>query len=332
LRTGPAVVHNLAARRSPPCCGGDIGSMEPLLVAIAAAQCGVFSRAQALAAGYSEERIRHLLAVGSWLRCHPGIYCLAGVARSFDMNAWIAVLAAGQGALLSRLVAGKLHGLAGTPQPVHFDLAVPAHRHPRGVPRAKILRTELAPDDIAVCRGFPVTSLVRTLVDLGASLPLEIGSRVMADALRLRRTSVAAIELKIAALSGHTGIDRARRALASTDPKLESVLEGELLALLRRAGLNPIAQYVVTAGGNFIARVDFALPNIRLAIEADGYDTHAQRPGFERDREKSALLQLAGWNLLSFTALQIRQQPERVIDTVLKRIAQLSESGSADKS
>ena len=48
----------------------DIGPMELLLVAIAAAQCGVFSRAQALAAGYSEARIRHLLAVGTWVRCH----------------------------------------------------------------------------------------------------------------------------------------------------------------------------------------------------------------------------------------------------------------------
>ena len=125
-------------------------------------------------------------------------------------------------------------------------------------------------------------------------------------------------------MAGHTGIGRARRALAGADPRLESVLEGELFALLRRAGLNPIAQYVVTAGGLFVARVDFALPGIRLAIESDGYDTHARHAGFERDREKSANLQLAGWHLLSFTAAQIRQRPEWVIDTVLLRVQQLS--------
>jgi very-short-patch-repair endonuclease len=207
---------------------------------------------------------------------------------------------------------------------VRFDISVPAVRVPRNVPRATIHRTELGPEDIAVCRGFPVTSIARTLVDLGRTLPLEIGSRVIGDALRTGRVSAAALEDRIGALARCVGIDRARRALASADPKLESVLELELFALLRRAGLDPVIQYVVTAGGAFVARVDFALPGIRLAIEADGYDTHARRPGFERDREKAALLQLAGWWLLSFTATQIRQRPDWVVETVLTRVRQLT--------
>ena len=298
--------------------------MEPLLVAIVIVQCGVFSRAQALAAGYSDKRIRHLLSVGTWLRCHPGIYCQAGLATSIDMNAWVAVLSAGPHAVLSHRTAGTLHGLDGTPPAVHFDVSVPRARVPRNVPRAKIHRTELAPEDTAVCRGFPVTSVARTLVDVGRSLPLEIGSRVIADALRTRRVSAAAIEHTISALAMCVGIERARSALANADPHLESVLERELFALLRRAGLSPVAQFVVTSSGRFVARVDFALPGIRLAIEADGYTTHALRPGFERDREKAADLQLAGWSLLSFTATQIRQRPDWVVATVLRRVQQLT--------
>ncbi len=192
------------------------------------------------------------------------------------------------------------------------------------MPRATIHRTELSPDDIAICRGFPVTSIARTVVDLARTLPLEIGSRVIADALRTGRVSAAAVEHTIGRLGRCVGIERARHALASADPKLESVLERELLALLRRAGLNPVAQYVVMAGGRFIARVDFALPGIRLAIEADGYETHARHLGFERDRETAALLQLAGWSELSFTATQIRQRPDWVIATVLQRVRQLT--------
>ena len=301
--------------------------MKPLLVAIVAVQCGVFSRAQALAAGYTEKQIAHLLAIGTWLRCHPGIYCLAGVAPSLDMSAWIAVLAAGRGARLSHRFAGKVHSLEGTPPPVRFDVSVPEARRPRNVPRATIHRTELAPDDIAVCRGFPVTSVARTLVDLARTLPIETGSRVIADALRTRRVSVAAIEQTIGRLARCVGIERARHALANADPKLESVLERELLALLRRAGLNPVAQYVVMAGGKYVARVDFALPGIRLATEADGYETHARHLGFERDRETAALLQLAGWSELSFTATQIRQRPEWVVATVLERVRQLTAAG-----
>jgi very-short-patch-repair endonuclease len=298
--------------------------MEPLLVAIAAVQCGVFSRAQAISAGYSEKRIRHLLTVGTWLRCTSGIYQLAGVAASFEMNAWITVLAAGPHAVLSHRTAGKLHHLDGSPPPVRFDVSVPVARRPRNVPRANVHRTELPVEDVAVCQGMPVTSLARTLVDLARTLPIETGSRVIADALRTGRVSADALHRRLSGLVRCDGIDRARRAVASADPKLESVLERELFALLRRAGLNPIAQFVVTAGGQFVARVDMALPDIRLAIEADGYATHALLPGFERDREKAALLQLAGWSTLSFTATQIRQRPDWVIEVVLARVRQLS--------
>jgi len=193
------------------------------------------------------------------------------------------------------------------------------------VPRADIHRVRLSAEDLTTCRGFPVTSIARTLVDLARCLPLETGSRIMADALRASRVSVHDLEGRIGWLAGCSGIERARRALAGADPKFESVLERELFALLRRAGLNPVAQFVVTAGGQFVARVDFALPGFRLAIEADGYETHARHLGFERDREKAALLQLAGWSLLSFTATQIRQRPDWVVATVL------NESGSSPR-
>ena len=303
---------------------GHIGAMEPLLIAIAAAQCGVFSRVQALAAGYTDSRIRHLLATGTWLPCHQGIFRISGLPLTLNASAWIAVLAAGPEAVLSHRFAGRLHNLEGTPQPVRFDVSVPPNRRPRSVPRANVHRIRLCADDFSVCQGFPVTSVARTLVDLARSLPIEAGSRLIADALRVGRVSVQAVEERIVWLAGCTGIDRPRRALASADPRLESVLERDLLVLLRRAGLNPVAQYIVTAGRQFVARVDFALPGIRLAIEADGYMTHALRPGFERDRERATLLQLAGWNLLSFTATQIRTRPEWVIATLLERVRQLS--------
>lgn len=302
--------------------------MEPLLVAIAAVQCGVFSRIQALGAGYSDRQIRHLLAVGTWLRCDQGIFRLSGTPLGLHVSAWIATLGAGPDARLGHRFAGALYLLDGTPPTVRFDISVPLNRRPRNVPRATIHRVRLGADDVAICRGFPVTSIARTLVDLGRTLPIEIASGLIADALRTRRVSVDLLEQCIARLAGCKGIDRARRALASADPRFESALERELFALLRRAGLNPIAQYVVVAGGVFVARVDFALAGIRLAIEADGYGTHALRPGFERDREKATLLQLAGWSLLSFTATQIRQQPDWVIAKVLERVGQLSDAAS----
>ena len=71
-------------------------------------------------------------------------------------------------------------------------------------------------------------------------------------------------------------------------------------------------------------------PKLRLAIEADGYATHALRPGFERDREKAALLQLAGWSVLSFTATQIRRRPNPVYEVVCRRVEQRREELGLD--
>jgi Protein of unknown function (DUF559) len=138
-----------------------------------------------------------------------------------QIGAVVVALAAGPGAVLSHRVAGKLHRLDGTPQPVRLDVSVPQPRRPRNVRGANIHRTWLTADDITMCDG-----------------------------------------------------------------------------------------YTVMLGEQFVARVDMALPHLRLAIEADGYATHALRPGFERDRERAALLQLAGWSVLSFTANQIRRRPE----------------------
>jgi very-short-patch-repair endonuclease len=47
---------------------------------------------------------------------------------------------------------------------------------------------------------------------------------------------------------------------------------------------------------------------------------HSLRPAFERYRERNALLQLAGWTTLSFTATQIRQR-EAWVRSVLTRMA-----------
>jgi very-short-patch-repair endonuclease len=48
------------------------------------------------------------------------------------------------------------------------------------------------------------------------------------------------------------------------------------------------------------------------------------RPGFERDRERWALLQAAGWTVLAFTATQIRQRRSWVLDVIAQTVARLA--------
>ncbi len=62
----------------------------------------------------------------------------------------------------------------------------------------------------------------------------------------------------------------------------------------------PVAQFVVRDRGRFIARVDFAYPELRIAIELDGFRYHDQSV-FELDRAKRLDLTTAGWQVLEIT-------------------------------
>jgi very-short-patch-repair endonuclease len=294
------------------------------LAKVAARQAGVFSRRQALTFGYSDNQISRATRSGAWIVSSPGVYRLAGAPTTLSARGWLVVLSAGDGALLSHRVAGWLHQIDAVPGYRKLDVSVPAHRRPRDVQGAIVHRAALSRADAAWSRGLPVTSALRTVVDLARTTAPEIGSRIIGDAVRTQLVGFEHIEEAIATLRRKHGIGQAREALRRCDPRLESVLEHELLELARRAGLNPQPQFTVTENGRFIARVDLAAPGLKLALEADGYATHARRPGFERDRERLSLLQAVGWTVLAFTAAQIRDRPEWVVEVIRRTVGRLA--------
>jgi very-short-patch-repair endonuclease len=269
-------------------------------------------------AGYSDRQIELAVKRGDWVKCTSAVFLVAGAPNPFLANAWIAVLAAGDGAMLSHRVAGQLHKLDGVPPPTVLDLYVPSARRPRDVPRSRVHRIDVGAP--VRCLGLPVSQLPLTVVDLARELPVATGTRIVADALRTRRVSLAALEHELTTAAMRKHIERARQAVLGADPRLESILEDELFMIIRRGCIDVVPQYEVFDGGRWVARVDFAIPHLQLAI--DGYATHSLYPGFERDREKAALLQLAGWSLLSFTATQIRRRPNWVHAVLCRRVEQ----------
>ena len=112
--------------------------MESGLAQVAQSQHGVFSRRQARQAGYSDRQIELAIVRGDWVKCTSAVFLVAGAPAPFLASIWVAVLAAGDGAMLSHRVAGQLHRLDGVPAPTVFDLYVPAGRRPRAVPRARL--------------------------------------------------------------------------------------------------------------------------------------------------------------------------------------------------
>ena len=209
--------------------------MNSALAKVAARQAGVFSRRQALTFGYSDNQISRATRSGAWIVSSPGVYRLAGAPTTLSARGWLVVLSAGDGALLSHRVAGWLHQIDAVPGYRKLDVSVPAHRRPRDVPGAVVHRAALSRADAAWSRGLPVTSALRTVVDLARTTAPEIGSRIIGDAVRTQLVGFEHIEEAIATLRRKHGIGQAREALRRCDPRLESVLEHELLELARRA-------------------------------------------------------------------------------------------------
>lgn len=93
--------------------------------------------------------------------------------------------------------------------------------------------------------------------------------------------------------------------------------------LLDRSGAPaPTVEHEVRdAAGRFVARVDLAYPELRIAIELDGKRDHMTGRAFEHDRARQNRLELEGWLVLRYTWKQFVETPDRIAAEVLAAIA-----------
>jgi predicted transcriptional regulator of viral defense system len=140
-----------------------------LIAGLADRQHGVVSRVQLLAAGVPIGRIERLVTAG-WLRpIHPGVYAV-GYGRLTREGRWLAaVLACGDRAVLSHRSAAALWQLrrrVGGP----IEVTIAGRRSARTIPGLTIHRpTRLMRVEVTVRSGIPVTTVARTLLDLGGT-------------------------------------------------------------------------------------------------------------------------------------------------------------------
>jgi very-short-patch-repair endonuclease len=62
--------------------------------------------------------------------------------------------------------------------------------------------------------------------------------------------------------------------------------------------------------------VDAVWLDRKLVVELDGYGFHRTPQAFERDRERDAVLQLAGYRVLRLTWRRIEHDPRGVLETL----------------
>jgi very-short-patch-repair endonuclease len=111
-----------------------------------------------------------------------------------------------------------------------------------------------------------------------------------------------------------------RRAAELTDARSESWQESITRVHLMEAGFKVVPQYRVRRGSGVIARVDLALPDLKIAIEYDGryHDGDLQRA---LDNDRLAALRAAGWTVIVVTAELLRDH-RRLVAAVSAAVAE----------
>jgi very-short-patch-repair endonuclease len=182
---------------------------------------------------------------------------------------------------------------------------------PRGV---RAHRTELAGRDVELRDGVPVTTALRTAWDVAA---LEsTGTAVAALDAMVRGGAVDqdALAAMVDRGAGRWGVAKVRRAVALVDPSAESAPESRVRVALALAGVAAVPQFEVRVGDVFIARVDLAWPEARLAVEYEGAH-HFQGAQIVRDDARLARLDAAGWRVIRLSAADLRD-----LDSVVARV------------
>ncbi|MFI5052958.1 MAG: type IV toxin-antitoxin system AbiEi family antitoxin domain-containing protein, partial [Acidimicrobiia bacterium] len=136
---------------------------------IADSQFGIVSQAQALAAGLSAAAITRRVQAGVWERLLPRVYRIVGAPPSGQQAALAAALWAGDGALVSHGAAGALWGIEGV-RARKVELWVPAPRNPRSELVVVHRGTRLDRADRTTLGPIPITTPVRTLIDLAGRM------------------------------------------------------------------------------------------------------------------------------------------------------------------
>lgn len=216
-------------------------------------------------------------------------------------------------AVFSGSTAGWLHGLDLPPiDPV--QVTVP-NAHTSNRAGVRLRRATLAPVEIVRLRGLPVSSALRTAVDLGSQGVLVDAVIALDMALHRRMVNLTDLRSFCEANRGAKRIAKLRRALELAEPATESPMETRLRMLLVMARLpRPGAQVSLhDQEGRFLGRPDLYYPEHKLALEYDG-GTH--RDSLVEDNRRQNRLLNAGFRLLRFTSADIFQAPESVVGHV----------------
>lgn len=271
----------------------------------------------------SDRQIHGRLEKRLWKQWLPGTFVVADAPSTWRQSVVAACLWAGSGAALSHWSAAALWGFESVRYP-RIEIT-----STRRLQSSKVLVHYVASwheSDLRSRAGTPVTSVERTLLDCASGGDQSRIGEMLDEACRRSFTSVGRLAGLVEAGwgSGRGGMVTLRRVLEQRGPDAappESRLETRLARLIQGSHLPaPVRQHVITEEGRFVARVDFAYPAARIAIEAQSIKHHSGPEDRRRDQARLNALMVLGWIIIQVTWEDIHRRPEATIALIDKAL------------
>lgn len=270
-------------------------ALRAQIVRVADRQLGHVKRRQLLDLGARPSWVRDQIAAHYLFPVHAGVYGVGHRPRHAHCRAMAAVLACGEGAALSHLAAAALWEAADWP--ATLEVTAPSRRSRPGIITHRS-RT-LGPRDLRRRHGVPVTSPLRTVLDLQSRLTDERLVRLVNDL----RAPGHLTDGAFGELCEHSG---RVRALLGDGGLTESELEDLFARFVARHGLPMPEVNAWRVIGGRRRRLDAFYPDAKLIIELDSWRFHRDRASFERDRAKDAAALAEGLRTVRTTHRRLR--------------------------
>jgi putative AbiEi antitoxin of type IV toxin-antitoxin system/uncharacterized protein DUF559 len=246
---------------------------------------------------------------------HRGVYAVGHANPPLEGVFLAAVKACGTGAVLSHFAAAALW------QIVDWDgrlvEVTVSGTTARTTTTIRVHRSlVLGPADVRRHRGIPVTSPVRTLIDLAAVLDERSLRRAVRRALSRNLVTVGQLARARLRLGPRRGARKLARVIATAAPT-RSELEDVVLDLILAGGMEPPEVNVPLRVEGRRVIPDFRWPGARLILEADGRRWHDDPLARADDRERQALLERSGERVLRVTWEQAVARPSQTVDRMI---------------
>jgi very-short-patch-repair endonuclease len=304
----------------------------------------------AISAGVTPGQLRAAVTAGVLMPLRKGIVVPRTDWRDAPdhvRRAWAlrAATSAYRGSFGSHDTAGVLWGLPdnrldaeGDPPTTHISLKGASRR----ADWIRIHGVDTEPFQVTELHGLPVTSLVRTSIDLAATRSFRSALAVIDAAMRIRAGELSGASLRVAVhdpgvrsalqrewdeavapFSRPRWVTTVRRAIRCADPAAESVLESLSRAAMIEGSV-PIPRVGVPVVGDDGRTywVDFLWDEQRLIGEADGLGKYSDISRLVEEKRRQEALEGSGFAVVRWGMAEVLPSPSVMLSRVRRALAQ----------